>query len=43
MLHTGWPPAALYFCVGKRTEKGIDESEKGGILIEVIYGAMAKW
>ena len=30
-------------CVGKRTEKGIDESEKDGILIEVKYGAMAKW
>ena len=31
------------FCVGKRTEKRIDESEKDGILIEVEYGAMAKW
>ena len=30
-------------CVRKRTEKGIDEFEKDGILIEVKYGAMAKW
>ena len=33
---------SVFMCCEKN-KKGIDESEKGGILIEVKYGAMAKW